>query len=338
MPRIGLSGCGAIGALHSGNLAKRGVDLAFHNRTRSKADDFARRFGGEACAELDTLIEGCDALVIATPPEQHTEAVVAALTAGKPVMVEKPLCVSADQLARIETIAAAAPAGAFVMVAENYYYKPSLVLMREVVAWDGIGAVQSMMVKKLTQQTAAGWKAAHGALLEGGIHFVALVADLADAALLLAGSNLEKRAAAALAGEVSPTPVRSPDEVEARFPTSSTATPERRSSLCLRYANGPEVMLHYAWDAPTLLKGTMQHSRVDGEAGRIVFESNGIYVHVRGPGRKGLSLPGFGDLMGYGAMTDDFLSCVTAGAAPYSDLTRARRDLGIVFRAYEQLP
>ena len=73
--------------------------------------------------------------------------------------------------------------------------------------------------------------------------------------------------------------------------------------------------------------------------GRILFESNGLYLHVRGPGRKGLSLPGFADLMGYGAMTDDFLLCLSCReASPYSSLERARRDLDIVLRAYEQLP
>ena len=60
---------------------------------------------------------------------------------------------------------------------------------------------------------------------------------------------------------------------------------------------------------------------------------------MRGPGRKGLSLPGFADLMGYAAMTDDFLLCLSCReASPYSSLERARRDLDIVLRAYEQLP
>ena len=174
--RIGLSGCGAIGQMHARNLAKRGVELVFHNRTRSKADDFGRRFGGKVSGEFQALVSGCDAVVIATPPEQHTQQVLTALAAGKPVMVEKPLCANSEELARIEAAAESAPAGAFVLVAENYYYKPSLALMRETIAWDGIGAVQSMHVKKLTLQKADGWKAAYGALLEGGIHFVALVA------------------------------------------------------------------------------------------------------------------------------------------------------------------
>lgn len=329
MPQIGLSGCGAIGALHAGNLAKRGVELVFHNRTRAKAEDFARKFDGKISGDFDALVDGCDAIVIATPPEQHTQQVLTALAAGKAVMVEKPVCTSRDELAQIEAAAAAARQDAFVLVAENYYYKPSLKLMQETIAWDGIGAVKSMHIKKLTQQVAENWKAAYGALLEGGIHFVALAADLADAAL---------------AAKQEPAPVRHPTTVRAEFPTVTAGrspegqAPERQARVCLGYEGGLQVNLHYAWDVPSLTKGVFQHSRIDGDAGRILFESNGIYLDVRGPGRKGLSFPGFGDMMGYGAMTDDFLHCVESGAEPYSNLARAQRDLDIVLRAYEDLP
>jgi predicted dehydrogenase len=344
MPQIGLSGCGSIGALHAGNLAKRArerdLELVFHNRTREKAEDFGSRFHGKVSGEYDALVDGCDAIVIATPPAQHTKQVLMALAAGKPVMVEKPLCTTPQELAMIETAAAAAPSGACLLVAENYYYKPSLALMRETILWDGIGAAQSMQVKKLTQQRAEHWKAEYGALLEGGIHFIALVSDLADAALARV-KTAEVHAAMlqdAVGPASPPVPIRAPLSVQAEFSTAvSTGPAERQSQLKLGYEGGLEIDLHYAWDVPSLTKGIFQHSRVDGDAGRILFESNGIYVDVRGPGRKGLGFPGFRDLMGYGAMTDDFLRSVDTGATPYSNLERARRDLDIVFRAYDAL-
>ena len=323
MKRVGLSGCGGIGRIHARNLAERGVELRFHNRTRSRAEAFAREFRGRVCDSFRELVESSDGVVVATPPEMHADQTLQALAAGTPVLVEKPLCVDAGELRRIEEAAAAAPDGAFVMVAENYYYKPSQVLMREIVTWDGVGAVESMRVKKLTAQQSEGWKAGYGALLEGGIHFVALIADLADAAL---------------ARRREPAPVRAPVEVTAGFPTARRGSPERRCRLSLTWDGGLEAHLLYAWDLPTLGKGVFQHSRVDGAEGRILFESNGLYLHVRGPGRRGISLPGFADLMGYGAMTRDFLLCLSPReASPYSSLERARRDLDIVHRAYEQL-
>ena len=87
------------------------------------------------------------------------------------------------------------------------------------------------------------------------------------------------------------------------------------------------------------MKGVFQHSAIEGDRGRILFESNGIYVHIKGEGRRGLTFPGVGDLMGYGEMTRDFMKCLEEkGRKPYSDFERARRDLGIVFQAYEELP
>ena len=317
---IGLTGCGTIGALHAGQLSKRGVDLRFHNRSPSTADEFVKRFGGAAVRTYDELLEQCDAVVIASPPEHHMDAVLVALAAGRDVLVEKPLCVTAAELQRVDE--AEATSGGFVMIAENYYYKPSTLLLRETLIWGGVGAVERIRLGKRSQQVAQGWKAAHGALLEGGIHFVALAGDLIDAAI----------------SPHSDTPtVVSPSQVTARFPTYDSG-PERQSIVSIGHA-GIEVELHYAWDVPSVLKGTLQHCRIDGIDGRIVFECNGIYVDIRGPGRRGLSFPGFRDLMGYGAMTEDFLACVRReSSTPYSDIPRARRDLQIVWRAYEDLP
>ena len=96
-------------------------------------------------------------------------------------------------------------------------------------------------------------------------------------------------------------------------------------------------MLHYAWNAFSLTKGTFQHARILGTEGRIVFECNGLYVRLRGR-RKRLYFPGVGDLMGYKGMMRDFLQCLQEpGRQPYSNLARAERDLGIVFTAYKGL-
>ncbi len=318
--KIGLSGCGAIGAQHADQLSKQGVELCFHNRSRPAAQGFAQKYSGTAVDSFEALLDQCQAVVIATPPEAHTQAVLQALDADRSVLVEKPLCVTATELQMIE--AATSKSSATLMIAENYYYKPSTRLLRETLAWGGIGVVERIRVGKRSRQVAEGWKSAYGALLEGGIHYVALVADLVDSSLSPQQEMAE---------------LVEPTDVVAQFPTWD-GTSERQSVLRLAY-EGMEAQLHYAWDVPAVLKGTLQHCRIDGSEGRVVFECNGIYVDVRGPGRRGLSFPGFADLMGYGAMIQDFLDCVGGRSnAPYSDLQRARRDLQIIWRAYEQLP
>ena len=108
--------------------------------------------------------------------------------------------------------------------------------------------------------------------------------------------------------------------------------------LQLEYAGGVEVRLDYAWNQPSPTKGLLQHSRILGSEGTIGFESNGLYLWTAGKGVPSLRLPGFADLMGYGAMTADFLQCLQQrGKEPYSNFERARRDMHIVFAAYQQL-
>ena len=89
MKKIGLTGCGSIGRLHAENL-KGCAEILFHNRTRGRAEAFARKFGGLVCESFEELIESADGVVIATPPSQHEIEVSAALTAGVSVLVEKP--------------------------------------------------------------------------------------------------------------------------------------------------------------------------------------------------------------------------------------------------------
>ncbi|MDA0748652.1 MAG: hypothetical protein O2954_19205, partial [bacterium] len=78
--------------------------------------------------------------------------------------------------------------------------------------------------------------------------------------------------------------------------------------------------------------------RIVGSRGCIVFESNGIYVYVQAGRKTRLFFPGVKDLMGYGAMTRDFLRCLGKRTdRPYSDFQKAKRDLQVVFDAYRSL-
>lgn len=308
-PKICLVGCGQIGGLHARNLVKKS-DLFFHSRSWQSARVFQKKFLGRGViADFDVVLESdVDGVVIATPPEYHADQIIAALQAGKGVLVEKPLCISPDELERIEGVLNQVQ-NPLLMVAENYYYKPSLAYIKNLILTEQLGDLQSVFVKKLTTQTATGWKRAHGALLEGGIHFVAFIADLFDA---------------------------SPIDVEAVFPEYSDGEVERHSVTRMTFENQSTAELHYSWATPSLTKGVFQHSKIEGSKGTVVFESNGIYV--RSSGAMLPVLPGLRDMMGYGAMTEDFLGCLQDRALqPYSDFTRAKRDLDIVFRAYEDL-
>lgn len=310
MKKICLVGCGAIGRLHAKNLAAK-AELCFYSRTRASATAFSGEYGGGQVFDSyeEVLASPVDAVLISSPPQAHRQQVIAALELGKGVLVEKPLCATAEDLAAIGAAVARHP-DSLLMVAENYYYKPSLHLIKSIIEQDLIGAVQQATIGKRFTQQAVGWKSGYGALLEGGIHFVAFGADL------FAGA---------------------PHRVTAEFPGHIAGGPERNSIVRLAYGDGAELVLRYAWNERSLTKGTFQHSRILGTEGQIVFESNGIYVRLQGRRRR-LYFPGVKDLMGYGGMVRDFLACLAEpGRQPYSDFARAARDLRIVFAAYEGL-
>ncbi|MBI2501735.1 MAG: Gfo/Idh/MocA family oxidoreductase [Candidatus Latescibacteria bacterium] len=311
MKHIGLAGCGRIGRLHARNLAKR-AHLYYCSRSRPSAECFQQEFGGTGVvgAFEDLLaLPQLDAVVLASPPQVHAQQVIAALQANKAVLAEKPLCLSPEEVAAIARVVS--PGRPFLMVAENYYYKPSLRLCRELIGAGAIGQLRSVEVKKCFGQEAAGWKSQCGALLEGGIHFVALIDALFDA---------------------------TPLSAEAEFPGRQPGLPERHSITRLSYPGDVRATLHYAWNQPSLTRGLFQHSQLRGTQGRIIFESNGLYAWLSAGNRNKLYFPGFADLMGYRAMTEDFLACLEDPARrPSSDFEKAKRDLGVVFRAYEGL-
>ena len=127
--RLAFLGCGRVAQQHAGRLRRhrKDVSLGFASRELAKAQGLAARHGGPAFASYQDAIASPDVDVIAvvTPPHLHLELTLAALAAGKHVLVEKPPFPRASDFDIVA--AAAARAGRHVFVAENYYYKPALV-------------------------------------------------------------------------------------------------------------------------------------------------------------------------------------------------------------------
>ncbi|HEV7535655.1 MAG TPA: Gfo/Idh/MocA family oxidoreductase [Acidimicrobiia bacterium] len=102
--RVAVVGAGAMGTRHARVIHRNGrsrvaVVMDIH---RDRAQKLAADTGCRATDRLETALD-CDAAVIATPADRHTEAAVAFLEAGKPVLVEKPL---AENLAGVHRILA----------------------------------------------------------------------------------------------------------------------------------------------------------------------------------------------------------------------------------------
>jgi predicted dehydrogenase len=297
-------GCGAITARHARTLRRfrRQVRCFYASREAGKAMSFERRLsgGGSFGSYRAALADGrMDVAVVATPPESHLELVLEALDRGKDVIVEKPAFVRSrdfDLVARAE-----ARSGRRVLVAENYCYKPLARTLRALLDQGAVGRPLFVQLNALKQQDAEGWRSATagGPLLEGGIHWIDLLAHLGPAVRAVRG-----------------------------FTPGGGAEAGRSALVVVEYADGAVGSLAHSWEAPSPLRG-LQLSRITGTDGSIVFESNGLFVLALGRVRR-LVLPGLRDIAGYGAMFADFLRALGGGPEPLMTLERARRDVEIV--------
>jgi predicted dehydrogenase len=95
-------------------------------------------------AELGAAIArgGIDRVIVTSPDFTHADHIVAALTAGADVVVEKPLTIDEAGVARIA--AAAAASGRQVVITFNYRYSPRNTALRQVIRSGAIGTVTSV--------------------------------------------------------------------------------------------------------------------------------------------------------------------------------------------------
>ena len=109
--RVGLVGCGRIGALHARTLAALpGARLTrVYDADRAAAEAAAGPDATVADGERDVLAApDVDAVVIASPTPLHVRQIVTAAEAGKAVFCEKPvaldLAATREAMARVERL------------------------------------------------------------------------------------------------------------------------------------------------------------------------------------------------------------------------------------------
>ena len=308
-------GCGGITRTHSRTLARFRGEVRCHYASRdpARATAFAAghpgatAFGSYAEAIADPRI---DAVLVATPPDSHLPLVLEALAGGKHVIVEKPAFLRAADCSRART--AEARSGRRVLVAENYCYKPLARVLREVLASGDLGEVRFVHVDAVKHQRTSGWRAdpasaGGGALFEGGVHWIDLLANL--------GLHVE---------------------TVHGFRPGDWQGGERSMLLVAEYAEGAVGTLAHSWEIPSPFRG-LRLSRIYGTRGSVLFESNGLFVRVTGA-RPRLVLPGLRDIGGYRAMFRDFLESIRSGREPLMSLARAQRGLDLVEAAYRTVP
>jgi predicted dehydrogenase len=144
MLRWGIIGCGDVVEKKSGpsiHATGQSRIMAVMRRDRAKAESYAA--ANDIPLATDNAAEvinhpDVDIVYVATPPSSHLEYVLAAAHAGKPVLCEKPMAMSADE-GRI-MIDACAEAGTPLFVAYYRRFHPHVLKMKELIEQGRIGA------------------------------------------------------------------------------------------------------------------------------------------------------------------------------------------------------
>jgi len=334
-PRIGILGSGLAAEIHSKTLraVAPGASRWYASRDKGRAAAMAARFGGAghfASYEAALTSRDIDAVIIALPPSLHHEWSKRALDAGKHVVVEKPPYLTLAEFDEVEAMAVRT--GRQVMVAENYFYKPLTGLLRRTIVEAELGDVLVIQLNALKQQKTSDWRdqlalAGGGALFEGGIHWVSLLANIGLRPTRIRASFPFRAGQAGRPGEAG-----RGEQVLSRRPELQLGRTDRTAVVTIDYAEGAVATLSYSWDLPALING-MRMSRVLGTGGTLRFETNGVFAVLTGRRRR-LSFPGFRDLAGYRAMMTDFIAAIEQNRPPAYNLTLARRDLQLIEQAH----
>ena len=178
--RVGVIGTGAISqVVHVPIFAEReDVELvAMADSDPHKAETLSRRFGVPLVMDADELIgfDELDAVVLCTPNGYHEEQAIAALEAGKHVLVERPVALTAAGASRVVEVAERA--ARVLAVGMPHRFRPEVVALRSFVAGGELGGVSAVRGSWMTRPTPAmrsSWRqdpdvAGGGALMDLGI-------------------------------------------------------------------------------------------------------------------------------------------------------------------------
>jgi len=157
--RWGIIGCGNVTEKKSGpafNKIPGSSLLAVMRRDGSKAKDYAARHAvPKWYDDAQALINDPDinAIYIATPPDSHEAYAMAAMQAGKPVYVEKPMAITTDACLRMQELANATQGK--LTIAHYRRGLPMFRKVKELLAEKIIGDVRSVRISMLQQHKEA---------------------------------------------------------------------------------------------------------------------------------------------------------------------------------------
>lgn len=335
--RIGIIGAGGIAALlHRPGLQALGerVEVTWlHGRKAHRLDHLRREFGGRPRLAGDwrelLAADDVDAVVIATPHPLHVEPGLAAISVGKHVLMQKPLCGDLDEADAFCAAADSSPVTVLVMP----HFSPTVLAARRLVGEGAIGTVSGALARHShggpevyyaeVRDTFGEppderlWffepgEASVGALFDMGVYGVATLVTLLGSAV----------------------------EVIGRTATLAKPTPlEDTATLLITFANGALATAETGWVDPA----RTGYFRLHGSAGKLwspgadgaaltLWEPTS-YTRENAPPRA-TAIDVGGDSLG--DVHEHWLDCIAAGKQPpHSNAAAARHVTEILLAGLE---
>jgi predicted dehydrogenase len=180
--RVGLVGAGPWASIMHGPMLAAGPETRLSGvwaRRPEAAAALATDLGTVAAGSFDELLDGCDAVAFAVPPQVQAELGVRAAEAGKALLLEKPIALDLAGAQRLADAVEAAGVVSQVVLTKRYHPR-----VREFLAaaadFPAFGARCAYLTGGFRGGVfATPWRLEHGALLDLGPHAL----DLLEAAL-----------------------------------------------------------------------------------------------------------------------------------------------------------
>ncbi len=326
---VGILGCGGIARAHADAYARfpeRCRVVAAADVFPDRAESFARQIGPDVAAsgrpEEVLARADVDLVSVCAPPFAHAPLTVAALRAGKHVLVEKPMATGVDECDAM--IEAAASSGRMLSVVHQNRFSPEMTRLKALCASGALGPLDLVCVQCLwwrgPEYYRLWWrgtwdKEGGGALLNHAIHFV-------DLMVWLAGMPTEARAMVATRAhaveveDLAAAVLRFPGGAVGQFTgTVDAHLNEDRLELC-----GRRAAVAVPWKVRACVDTGNGFGRPDAA---VAAEVEAAAAAVRVPA-----------LRGHAAEIDRLLAALEAGGPPPVSGEDGRRAVEVVAAVY----
>lgn len=147
MIRFALLGCGRIGQVHARSIvmSTRAMVIAVADAQIEAAQKLALQTGANV-SSIDAILQSKDinAIIICTPTDTHADLIEACIKAGKAVLCEKPVSLSADRIRKC--IASIAKTPTTLMIGFNRRFDPNFAAVQKRIANGDIGIVEMLSI------------------------------------------------------------------------------------------------------------------------------------------------------------------------------------------------